>query len=112
MGGDSIEPGELLWIDPSVCRVPELPDGFVFHVVDLLGWGGEDPRQRRLVWVRGPVLDAKGAPGSILTIRVPVDQRRMTADHRRLGTATVGGGRHRHDAMVGPPPGYTRREFS
>ncbi len=112
MSGDSIEPGELLWIDPSVCSVPDLPDGFVLHVVEFLGRGGEDPRRRRLVWVRGPVLDARGVPGRILTICVPADQRRMTPEHRGSGTATVAGGRHRHDAMVGPPPGYTRREFS
>ncbi len=112
MSGDSVEPGELLWIDPSVYRVPDLPEGFGFHVGELLGWGGEDVRRRRLVWVRGPVLDARGVPGRILTICVPVDQRRMMPEHRGLGAATVGGGRHRHDAMVGPPPGYTRREFS
>ncbi len=111
MTGDSVEQGELLWIDPSVYRVPNLPDGFVFHVGEFLGGGGEDAKQRRLVWVRGPVLDAQGVPGRILTICVPVDQRRMP-EHRGSGAATVGGGRHRHDAMVGPPPGYTRREFS
>jgi len=61
MSGDGIEPGELLWIDPTVCRVSDPPDGFILHVVEVLGGGGEDPRRRRLVWVRGPVLDARGA---------------------------------------------------
>src|SRR2546430_7640768 len=112
MSGDGIEPGELLWIDPTVCRVSDPPDGFILHVVEVLGGGGEDPRRRRLVWVRGPVLDARGVPGRILTICVPADQRRITPDQRGLGTATIGSGRHRHDAMGGPPPGYTRREFS
>src|SRR2546430_6229835 len=109
MSGDGIEPGELLWIDPTVCRVSDPPDGFILHVVEVLGGGGEDPRRRRLVWVRGHVLDARGVPGRILTICVPADQRRMTPEQRGLGTATIGGGRRPPHPLVGPPPGDTPR---
>src|SRR6266540_2391607 len=88
MSGDSVEPGELLWIDPSVYRVPDLPEGFGFHVGELLGWGGEDVRRRRLVWVRGPVLDARGVPGddgprvNAFTLRDTVPER-VQVDHAR-----------------------------
>jgi hypothetical protein len=53
-----------------------LPDGFAFRVVDFLGPGGVDPRGVRLVWVRGPMLDADGVPGKVLQLQVPLDQPR------------------------------------
>ncbi len=76
MHRDDIEQGEVLWIRPDVCCLPEMPDGFAFRVDEFLGW---DYRcgDRHRVWVRGPVvLDAQGAVLRTLTLSVPVDQTR------------------------------------
>jgi hypothetical protein len=112
-GFGDISQGEVLWIDPETYRLAERPDGFALHVLDFLGWGGDDPGRRQRVWVRGPVLDRRGVPGMTLTLCVPVDQRRAVPARRVYGTAVVG--RHRDDDaagerdMIGPPPGYRRR---
>ena len=99
---DDIEPGEVLWIGPDICHVPAMPDGFAFRVVDFLGWGGDDPNRRREVWVRGPVLDARGVPVRMLTLCVPVNQRRAVA-------VTPEPPPPEERPMVGPPPGFRRR---
>ena len=88
MDGD-IDEGEVLWIEPGICAVGEFPDGFPLRVIRLLGWG--DPG-RRLVWVRGVLLDRRGVPTRWLTLCVPADQRRAVLTER----------------LVGPPPGYRR----
>jgi hypothetical protein len=111
MSDDSIEPGELLWIDPRICRIPHQPDGFVLRVVEVLPCSSDDHR-RPLVWVRGPLLDEHGLPCKILTLRVPVDQPRVRPAYGGPRTPTVRGGRHRPATMIGPPPGYTRRQIS
>jgi hypothetical protein len=99
-----LDEGEVLWIDPTVHRVPGRPDGFAFLVQDLLGWG--DPG--RAVWVRGLMIDRRGTPVRSLTLCVPIDQPR-TGGVRATQSAT-----HRaHDdaGLVGPPAGYERRIF-
>jgi hypothetical protein len=84
MNGDDIEQDEVLWIGADVCRIPELPGGFAFRVVDFLGPGGSDARGVRLVWVRGPVLSTRGLPSRFLQLCVPVDQRRAVPANRAL----------------------------
>ena len=92
-----IEEGEVLWIGPDLCRLPELGDGFAYRVLRLLGWG--DPALR-LVWVQGVVLDRRGVPNRYLTLCVPADQpRAVRVDRDDRG-------------LVGPPPGYRRRTFT
>jgi hypothetical protein len=54
--------GEVLWMGPDMCHIPELPDGFAFRVVDFLGCGGEDDRHVRLVWLRGPCSTREAYP--------------------------------------------------
>jgi hypothetical protein len=99
-----IDEGEVLWIDSGVCEVPELPGGFPFLVVDLLGWA----QPWRVAWVRGMQLDERtGAPVRERMLAVPTDQRRAVHRGRAVGRAipTVDG-----DAVVvGPPEGYRRR---
>ncbi len=114
MSDNDIEQGEVLWIGPDVCHLPEMADGFAFRVVDFLGPGGVDGRQVRLVWVRGPVLDTLGVPRRTVQLCVPVDQRRAVAASRLVPQPPPArvGGRHRDDeGMSGPPPGFVRRHF-
>jgi hypothetical protein len=111
--------GDVLWIDPSVYRVPELPDGFAFHVQELLGWA----EPGRAVWTRGLLIDRRVTPAQSLTLCVPTDQPRAVQATRvpppapTLPAAAVsagGHGRHRYSddpELVGPPPGYERRVF-
>ena len=91
-----LDQGEVLWIRPDMCRIPELPDGFALRVRDFLGSGGVDARGVRLVWVRGPVLDAHGAPGRDLQLCVPLDQPRAVPVNRMQPTSA------RH--ALGTPP--------
>ena len=53
---ESINEGDVLWIEPALCRIPQSPDGFAFRVERLLGWS--DPGHG--VWVRGVVLHSGG----------------------------------------------------
>ena len=108
--------GDVLWIDPSVYRVPELPAGFAFHVQELLGWA----EAGRAVWARGLLIDRRVTPAQWLTLCVPIDQQRAVPATRvppptpPLPAAAVSAGRHRNGddpGLVGPPPGYERREI-
>jgi hypothetical protein len=64
------------------------------RVVDFLGPGGPggpggaDERGIGWVWVRGLLLDARGVPGRILQLCVPLDQSRAVPANRvrRPGT--------------------------
>jgi hypothetical protein len=96
-----LDEGEVLWIDPRLCDVSELPRGFPFLVVDVFGWA--EPWQ--VVWVRGMQLDERtGTPVRERTLRVPINQRRAV---RRAHAAPTADG----DAVaVGPPEGYRRRD--
>jgi hypothetical protein len=79
VGIDDIEQGELLWITPNLCKLPELDDaGFALRVVQFLGWDYDDrPSGRRFVWVYGLVLlDTRGRVLRGLQLSVPVDQPR------------------------------------
>lgn len=119
MSTDSIDEGEVLWIEPEVCRIPEMPHGFAFRVEYLLGWS--DPGHE--VWVRGVVLHRGGPPGRSLTLCVPTNQQRAVPASRvppdappapapAVGRAPVedAGPRRRGDRrVVGTPPGYLRR---
>jgi hypothetical protein len=101
-----IDEGEVLWIDQRVCDITELPGGFPFLVVNLLGWA----EPWRVAWVRGIQLDERtGAPVRERTLAVPIDQpRAVRTGHVTGSTAPVANG----DAViVGPPPGYRRREL-
>ena len=111
--------GDMLWIDSSVYRVPELPNGFAFHVQELLGWA----EYGRAVWTRGLLIDRRVTPAPCLTLCVPPNQPRAVQAARvpppppPLPAATMSAGQHgRHRAhgdpgLVGPPPGYQRRAF-
>jgi hypothetical protein len=111
--------GAVLWIDPAVQSVPELPDGFAFLVQDLLGWS--DPGHA--VWARGLLLDGGGTPVQWLTLCVPTNQPRAVPATRvpphpptmnRDGVAAIEHASHRagdDPGLVGPPPGYQRRVF-
>jgi hypothetical protein len=111
--------GDVLWIDPTVHRIPDRPDGFAFLVEDLLGWG--DPG--RAVWVRGLLLDGRGTPVRSLTLCVPANQPRAVPATRvpahtppihAGGVAAAENATHRtrdDPGLVGPPPGYERRMF-
>jgi len=80
---NDIEQNEVLWIDPELCRLPELPGGFALRVDDFLGRDYSSDQDARRVWVRGPVLlDARGTVLRILTLRVPVDQPRAALTNR------------------------------
>jgi hypothetical protein len=118
MSGDGFQEGEVLWIDPGVHPVPELPDGFAFLVQDLLGWG--DPG--RAVWVRGAVIDGRGTPVRSLTLCVPTNQPRAVRARREpahtpmdtagRAAADPAGDRNGDErGLVGPPPGYARRVY-
>jgi hypothetical protein len=117
MSSVGFDEGEVLWIDPAVHDVPELPGGFAFLVQGLLGWG--DPG--RTVWVRGALIDGRGTPLRSLTLCVPTNQSRAvpaTRVPRHAAPANAGdipagnSAHHRTDddlGLVGPPPGYARR---
>jgi hypothetical protein len=116
MTSSGIDEGEVLWIDPTVHRVPGRPDGFAFLVQDLLGWGDLG----RAVWVRGLVIDRHGTPVLSLTLCVPADQPRavpVPAHAPPIHTGGVGSTQsavdrvHDDAGLVGPPPGYHRRTF-
>jgi hypothetical protein len=123
MSSAGFNEGEVLWIDPVVHHVPELPDGFAFRVQHLLGWG--DPGQA--VWVRGTLIDDRGAPARLLTLCVPTNQPRAvsanstpshepplpTGSTRLAGSASANAPARADDerGLVGPPPGYQRRVF-
>jgi hypothetical protein len=130
MSSTGFNEGEVLWIDPVVHHVPELPDGFAFRVQHLLGWG--DPGQA--VWVRGTLIDDRGAPARLLTLCVPTNQPRAVPSQLRKvssswashvapsqeppaptgGIAPAGHASHHagdERGLVGPPPGYQRRVF-
>ena len=80
---NDIEQNEILWIDPELCRLPELPEGFALRVEDFLGRDYSGDQEARRVWVRGPVLlDARGRVLRILTLCVPVDQPRAALTNR------------------------------
>jgi hypothetical protein len=73
---DDIEQGEVLWIRPETCHLPEQPDGFALRVDEFLGWDYGDHSPRR-VWVRGPaLLRVPGPTPRIVTVCVPVDHPR------------------------------------
>jgi hypothetical protein len=111
--------GDVLWIDPAVYRVPELPSGFAFLVQEPLRWG----ELRRAMWVRGMLIDGHGTPVHALTLCVPTNQPRAVPANQRptrtppLPARAVSAGepgRHRvgdDPGLVGPPPGYERRVF-
>jgi hypothetical protein len=131
-------PDDVLWVEPAVCYMPAMPNGFALRVVGLLRVDGCDARGVAQVWVRGSWLDGNGKPGGALELLVPLDCQRAVPvnrdgsrstqssragpelEPRNVGTARVAeGGRHRDSrqrpgqhperAMIGPPPGYTRR---
>ena len=78
-----IEQNEILWIDPELCRLPELPEGFALRVEDFLGRDYSGDQEARRVWVRGPaLLDARGRVLRILTLCVPADQPRAALTNR------------------------------
>jgi len=80
---NDIEQNEILWIDPELCRLPELPGGFALQVDDFLGRDYSGDQEAHRVWVRGPVLlDARGTVLRILTLCVPVDQPRAALTNR------------------------------
>ncbi len=80
---NDIEQNEILWINPELCRLPELPGGFALRVDDFLGRDYSGGQEARRVWVRGPVLlDARGRVLRILTLCVPVDQPRAAPTNR------------------------------
>ena len=114
MSSAGFDEGEVLWIDPAVHGLPGLPDGFAFLVQGLLGWG--DPG--RTVWVRGALIDCRGTPFRLLTLCVPTNQpraERVTRVPRHAAPARAGySSDHGTDndlGLIGPPPGYARREF-
>jgi len=72
---DDIEQGEVLWIKPGMCHLPEVPGGFALRVDEFLGWDYDSPGQRR-VWVRGAVLRNGGGTLRSLVLCVPVNQPR------------------------------------
>jgi hypothetical protein len=72
-----IEQGEVLWIKPELCRLPDLPQGFALRVDEFLGWDYDSPGNRQ-VWVRGAVLRHGGGVLRSLVLSVPVDQPRAT----------------------------------
>jgi hypothetical protein len=106
---DDIHEGEVLWIGPDICRIPELSDGFALRVLHLLGWG---ELALRPVWVRGVVLDRWGVPTRYLTLCVPANQHRAVRVGHRPSPVPAGGARHRvaddDRDTIGPPPGYRR----
>jgi len=112
--------GDVLWIDPAVYRVPELPGGFAFLVQKPLEWG----ESGRAVWVRGLLIDGHGTPALALTLCVPTNQPRAVPANQRLArtppppraraVSTGEPGRHRvgdDPGLVGPPAGYERRVY-
>jgi hypothetical protein len=113
----SLDEGDVLWVDPAVHQLPDRPNGFAFLIQDLLGWG--DPG--RAVWVRGLLLDGRGAPVRALTLCVPANQPRAVPTTRgpahtpHAGTDGVAAAenviRRTPDdpGLVGAPPGYKRR---
>jgi hypothetical protein len=117
MNSAGFDKGEVLWIDPAVHSLPELPQGFGFRVQELIEWSDLG----RAVWVRGLLIDGRGTQGRSLTLCVPTDQPRAVAATRvpprtppmqTRGVAAVEHGRHRavdDPGLVGPPPGYERR---
>jgi hypothetical protein len=118
MTGTSFQEGDVLWIDPEVYAVPEMPDGFAFLVQDLLGWG--DPGHA--VWTRGVLIERRGTVARPLTLCVPTNQPRAvpttparahTPPARIGGAATVRHASHRTSdpGLIGPPPGYRRRQI-
>jgi hypothetical protein len=118
MSSARFDEGEVLWIDPAVHGVPELPEGFAFLVQDLLGWG--DPG--RAVWVRGALINGRGIPVRSMTLCVPTNQPRAVPATRvppnsprhTAGTAAIGNASQRADddpGLVGPPPGFVRQMF-
>jgi hypothetical protein len=116
MNSVGFDKGEVLWIDPAVHSVPELPQGFAFRVQELIEWS--DPG--RAVWVRGLLIGGRGTQGRSLTLCVPADQPRavpatqVPPPTHTGGVAATEHGRHRADdeaGLVGPPPGYERREI-
>jgi hypothetical protein len=123
-----IEDGEVLWIDAMICQQPDLPDGFPLRVVCVLDVRAPVPGS---AWVQGVQLDAlTGTAVRLRTLCVPIDQRRAVrtdrvvverpapasgrSAHVAAGRVPAGGARHRaaddERGLVGPPPGYRRRE--
>jgi hypothetical protein len=72
---EDIDQGEVLWIKPEQCCLPELPRGFALRVDEFLGWDYDTPVPHQ-VWVRGAVLRHEGGTLRSLVVRVPVDQPR------------------------------------
>lgn len=119
MSSAGFNEGDVLWIDPAVHALPERPGGFAFRVQHLLGWG--DPG--RTVWVRGRLVDDRGAPLQSLTLCLPTNQPRAVPAPRvprhaapayPAGTPADDTSNHRSDddlGLVGPPPGFARRVF-
>jgi hypothetical protein len=117
MNSVGFDEGEVLWIEPAVHGVPELPHGFAFRVQELLGWSDRGGA----VWVRGLLIDGRGTVGRSLTLCVPTNQPRaepatrvppQRAPMHTGGVAAVEHARHRaveDPGLVGPPPGYERR---
>jgi hypothetical protein len=112
----SLGSGDVLWIEPGVCYMAAMPEGFAFRVRALLGLGGPDARGVLQVWVSGCLLDGHGRESEVLELLVPVDCQKAVPVRRDVGPSRVAeGGRHRSDrhdpgrAMTGPPPGYVRR---
>src|SRR5690242_9355587 len=91
--------GDVLWIDSSVYCVPELPNGFAFHVQELLGWA----ESGRALWTRGLLIDGRVTPAPCLTLCVPPNQPRAVQATRvpppPLPAAALSAGEHgRHRA--------------
>jgi hypothetical protein len=101
---DDIEQGEVLWITPDICYLPELPDGYALRVDGFCGWDYDSPGQRR-VWLRGRVLlNAHGVTLCNLVLCVPVDQPRAVCAPSELpraaGTARLVDGVRRDNERV------------
>lgn len=117
MNSAGFDKGEVLWIDPAVHSVPELPQGFAFRLQELLEWAGAG----RAMWVRGLMIDGLGTPGRSLILCVPTNQPRAVpateVPPQRRPTPTGGAAATQHakhrvvddPGLVGPPPGYERR---
>ncbi len=70
---DRVKQGDVLWIEPDQCALPELWDGFALRVDAFLGVDGYDERGVNLVWVRGPYHNGRRWCDE-LAVLVPDDQ--------------------------------------